>query len=326
MEAATAMGLPVDDILARAGIVRAALADVDGRIDAASLLRLWELVADHAGDPFFGLHAGERFVSAKTIHIVGYAARNCLTLGDCYERTERFGRLTNEASEIALRVEGDRATMRVGPLAGLPKWPRCYAEMALAAYLTLGRNWTGADIRPVAATFQHPAPPDVSDYVRIFGEKLRFDAAKNDLVLPASALELPLREPDPSLREYLDVRATVLLASLKEGHDFENTVRSRIDEALANGTPTLVAVARRLGLSGRTLQRRLNEEGLSFSDLVDDVRRTAALGLIENSRFSVFEVAALAGYRDAESFRAAFVRWTGVTPRDYRRRRTTADA
>jgi AraC-like DNA-binding protein len=322
MEAASALGLDVDQLLARSGLARAALEDIDGRIDGASLLLLWELVAEQAGDPFFGLHAGERFVSAKTIHIVGYAARNCLTLGDCYERTERFGRLTNEASEIALRVEGDRAIMRVGPLPGFPIWPRCYAEMALTAYITLGQKWTGVALGTIGATFQHAAPADVSEYTRIFGAQVRFGAPKNELILPAPTLELPLREPDPSLREYLDLRAAVMLASVKEGHDFENVVRSKMDEVLANGTPTLGAVARRLGMSGRTLQRRLTEEGLSFSDVVDDVRKTAALGLIENPRFSVFEVAALAGYRDAQSFRAAFVRWTGVTPRDYRRARS----
>jgi AraC-like DNA-binding protein len=322
MEAASAMELDVEALLARAGLLRASLEDVDGRIEVDALLRLWELVAEHAGDPFFGLHVGERFVSAKTIHIVGYAARNCLTLGDCYERTVRFGRLTNEASEITLRVEGDRAYMRVGPLAGLPVWPRCYAEMALTAYVTLGQRWTDADLATLGATFQHAAPPDVTEYTRIFGTNVRFGAPKNELILPAVTLDLPLREPDPSLREYLDLRAAVMLASLKEGHDFENVVRSRMDEVLANGTPTLGTVARRLGMSGRTLQRRLTEERLSFSDLVDDVRKTAALGLIENPRFSVFEVAALAGYRDAQSFRAAFVRWTGMTPRDYRRART----
>ncbi|MBS2017991.1 MAG: AraC family transcriptional regulator [Deltaproteobacteria bacterium] len=320
IDAAKSLGLDADELIVRAGVDRADLDVLDGRIEVDTLMRLWEVVAEASGDPAFGLHAGERFVSAKTIHVVGYAARNCETLGDCYERTSRFGKLTNEGSEISLRVEGDRAFMRTNPVAGRPPWPRCYAEMALAAYLALGRDWTNERFPVLGVTFQHVAPGDISEYVRIFGPNVRFGALKNELELPASALALPLREPDPSLRDYLEARAAVLLSSLEEGHELENLVRTKIDEELANGTPSVAAVAKRLAMSARTLQRRLGEENLSFTELVDDVRKKTALGLIENPRFSVFEIAALVGYRDAESFRAAFQRWTGASPRDYRRR------
>lgn len=321
LDAARALGLDADDLVARAGIERAELEVIDGRVDVDALMRLWESIADASGDPAFGIHVGERFVSAKTIHIVGYAARNCETLGDCYERTARFAKLTSEASEIAVRVEGDRAFVRVNPLPGRAVWPRCYAEMAVTAYLALGQKWTGETFAPLSVSFQHVAPGDISEYVRVFGDWVRFGALKNELELPASVLALPLRDPDPSLRDYLEARAAVLLSSLEDGHEFENLVRTKIDEELANGTPSVGAVAKRLGMSSRTLQRRLGDEKLSFTELADDVRKKAALGLIENPRFSIFEVAALVGYRDAESFRAAFQRWTGASPRDYRRGR-----
>jgi AraC-like DNA-binding protein len=101
-------------------------------------------------------------------------------------------------------------------------------------------------------------------------------------------------------------------------------VRTRIDEALATGAPSLSAVARMLAMSARTLQRRLSEEGLRFTDLVDDARRSTSLKLIDDRRFSIHEIAALVGYVDAESFRAAFVRWTGMNPRDYRKQGPTS--
>lgn len=325
LEAARAAGVEKEKLLASIEGSREAIEELDGRIDVDDLLRLWHMAAEASGDASFGLHAGERFVSAKTIHVVGYAARNCNTLHDCYERTVRFGRLTNEGSEIALKFSPDKVLMVVGPLPGLAIWPRVYSEMAISAYLTLGRKWTGVEFPLLGATFMHPAPADTSEYTRIFGPNVTFDAPQNALVLDPKTLELPLREPDPSLREYLDLRATVLLDSLEGGRDFENLVRTKIDEELANGAPALGAVARRLGMSGRTLQRRLTAEGLSFSTLVDQVRRTAAVGLIQNPKFSVFEVAALSGYQDAQSFRAAFVRWTGMTPREYRKALATGN-
>jgi AraC-like DNA-binding protein len=319
IDAATALGLDTVEILADARLERAQLEELDGRIEVSALMRLWSNVAEASGDASFGLHCGERFVSASTIHVVGYAARNCATLGDCYERTDRFGRLTNEGSEIVLRMEDDRAFMRANPSPGMPEWPRCYAEMALAAYLTLGRKWTGVEFVPLGVTFQHARPADISEYVRIFGSEPTFSAPKNELVLASDVLALPLKDPDPALRDYLDARAAVLLGTLEEGKDFENLVRTKIDEELANGAPSVGAVAKRLGMSARTLQRRLTSENLSFSELAEDVRKKTALGLIENPRFSVFEVAALVGYRDAQSFRLAFQRWTGSSPRDYRR-------
>jgi AraC-like DNA-binding protein len=319
IEAARAVGVDVDSVLGHAQLEVDQNEEADGRIAVTDLLHIWELLADASKDPYFGLHVGERFVTAKTVHVVGYAARNSRTLGDCYGKTVRFGRLTNEGSEIVLLTQGDRAIMRVGPLPDLPMWPRCYAEMALSAYLTTGRKWTGVDIQPVGATFQHPAPSDTSEYVRVFGENVEFDAEKNDLILRASALSLPFYEPDPTLGAYLEARAAVLLEQLDSSKSFESQVRSKIDEALADGTPSLALVADELGMSARTLQRRLGEKNLSFGQLVDDVRRRTALGLIGQSQFSVFEVAALTGYQDAPSFRAAFIRWTGMTPRDYRR-------
>jgi AraC-like DNA-binding protein len=319
IEAAHASSVDIEHVLRRTPIDIDLVDERDGRVEVDVLLELWSGIAAASQDPFFGLHVGERFVSAKTVHVVGFAARNSRTLGDCYTRTVRFARLTNEGSEIDLRMEGDRARMCVGPLPGLPVWPRCYAEMAISAYLTTGRNWTGIDFAPLGATFQHPAPDDVSEYIRLFGDNVRFGAAKNELLLSASVLELPLREHDPALGDYLEARARVLLESLSVGESFENDVRSKIDAELANGAPSLDAVARQLGMSARTLQRRLATKGMSFADLANDVRRKTALSLIVRDELSVYEVAALTGYQDAPSFRAAFVRWTGMTPREYRR-------
>src|SRR5207244_1149602 len=118
--------------------------------------------------------------------------------------------------------------------------------------------------------------------------------------------------------------AQVLLESLAKANkgDFETGVRRAIDEDLGEGAATLDSVAKRLGTSSRTLQRRLADAQLTFSALVDDVRKGMALGLIENPKLSIFEIAAMVGYQDAPSFRAAFMRWTGMTPRDYRLSRT----
>lgn len=319
IDAARASNVPdarIDAILAQLGLDGAQLAEHDARVAVSDLLRLWELLAHESGDYFFGLHAGERTVSARTIHIVGYAARNSSTIGECYRHTVRFAALTNESSEIAVQVEQKRASVICGPKPGFPIWPRVYAEMAMAAYYSTGQRWADVALRPLLVSFQHPKPSDTSEYERLFDCPLQFNAPKNRLVLPASALELPFKVVDPDLLAYFEEKAAELLADATSS-SLELRVRAEIARTLAEG-PTLTDVAKRLALSSRTLQRRLADEGLQFAALVDDVRRIEALRLMSARSAEIAIVAFRIGYRDLDAFRAAFQRWTGKTPRAFR--------
>lgn len=314
----------IDAILAQLELDRAQLAEHDARIAVTDLLRLWELLAHESGDSFFGLHAGEKIVSARTIHIVGYAARNSSTIGECYRHTVRFAALTNETSEIAVRVEQGRASVICGPMPGLPIWPRVYAEMAMAAYFSTGQRWADVALRPHMVCFQHAQPSDISEYERLFDCPLQFNAPKNRLVLPASALELPFKVVDPDLLAYFEEKAAELLAGATS-MSLEQRVRAEISRALAD-SPTLNDVAKRVALSSRTLQRRLADDGLQFAALVDDVRRIEALRLMSARTAEIAVVAFRIGYRDLDAFRTAFQRWTGKTPRAYRQATAASDS
>ena len=321
IDAARAFDVPEDalaEALREARIEPSIISDPDGRVAVADLLRLWELLADRSNDKFFGLHAGETVVSARTIHVVGYAARNSSSVGECYAHTVRFASLTNEGSEITSTLDAQRGTLVVGPRPGLPIWPRVYAEMAIAAYVSTGRRWAGVPITPLLVTFQHDRPDDVSEYERLFGCTMQFNAPKNSLVLPASAYALPITTIDSDLLAYFADKATNLLGNTASA-SLEHRVREAISKALGGTTPTLATMARWLGLSSRTLQRRLADDGLAFNTLVDDVRRIHALRLMAMPNLEIPTVAKRIGYRDLDAFRAAFVRWTGKTPRAYRR-------
>jgi AraC-like DNA-binding protein len=318
LDAAAKAGVTTEALLLRTGLDHEALCDLDGRIAVVDLLRLWDTAAEMSGDPFFGLHAGERVVSARTVHVVGYAARNSASLGECYANTARFASLTNEGSEIEALRKGRRGIVIVGPKPGLPVWPRVYAEMAIAAYLCVGRRWTGVALQPLVVEFQHARPADVSEYDRLFACELRFGAPQNQLVLPAPVFDLPLATIDPDLLAYFEEKASSLLDDVG-GATLEQRAREVIAKLLGGSQPpTLASVAPRLALSTRTLQRRLGEDGLVFGDLVDDVRRITALRLMSTRDFDLAIVALRVGYRDLDAFRAAFQRWTGKTPRDHR--------
>jgi AraC-like DNA-binding protein len=190
--------------------------------------------------------------------------------------------------------------------------------MAIAAYLSLGRKWSGVAFPAVQATFQHAEPSDTTEYRRLFGDRLRFNARQNTLTLSSATVALPLGTTDPDLLSYLQTKATNLIEQ-GTGISLEHQVRAAIATVMAETAPTLARIARHLAMSPRTLQRRLAEGSLQFHVLADEVRRVTALRLASARDAEVAAIARQVGYRDPDAFRAAFLRWTGKTPRDYRR-------
>jgi AraC-like DNA-binding protein len=317
VDAAVRAGIDREALLAHTKLSAEAIDDLDGRVPVADLLQLWQAAAELSGDAFFGLHAGERVASARTLHVVGFAARASATLEDCVEHVVRFGALANEASRIEMEREPGRASFIVSPRPGLPIWPRVYPEMALAGYFSVFRRWVGGTLVPLQVTFQHPRPDDTSEHQRLFGCPIAFGADQNQLVFDARSLAMPLDTNDPDLLQYFEAQATALLEA-SEGATFGQRVREAIGKMLGAQAPTLENVAKRMATSPRTLQRHLARDGLSFGALVDDVRRVTALRLLASRDADLATVAFRTGYRDLDAFRAAVVRWTGKTPRDVR--------
>ena len=97
------------------------------------------------------------------------------------------------------------------------------------------------------------------------------------------------------------------------------SVRRAIAESMRDGDPRLVRVAKKVAMSSRTLQRRLNEYGVDFKKLADDTRRRFALSYLRDRKQTLTEVAYLLGYSDLSAFNRAFKRWTGSTPMKYRK-------
>lgn len=317
LRAAAAAGLQPASLLARTGVSEDTLADPEARLPQPAYIHLWELIERDVRDPFFGLHFAEAQVDAATFSVVGFAARSSRTYGEALERVVRFSRVINEAEEISQARERDHVVIRQNPRGAAPPWPRHKTESAMANYVVLGRRWTGRDWAPHEVCFRHPAPPDVSEHRRIFRCSLRFDHPRNEVRLDPTILALPFPSFAPDLGAYLSQRADRLLSATGQ-RTLLDDVRRGVREALPSGRPELSHVARRLGQSARSLQRRLAEEGTSYAELVDDVRRELALQLVADRRVSIAEAGCLLGFADARGFRRAFERWTGTSPRAHR--------
>jgi AraC-like DNA-binding protein len=320
--AGRARGLEVEALLAAVGIDPACLGDPDARLPIEKEEALWTEMARLADDPFFGLHA-QRSIPPGTIDVLDYAVRSSPTLRDAFKSLVRYNRLVHDAAEFELAESGAEARL-TQRFRGDPRgasWQ--VADYSLGGLLTVCRELVGDDWAPLAVTLSHAAPPDPTPYREFFGVMPRFDGDVNELVVPRTLLDRPIAGADPLLHDVLRRHADALLARLPRSEDLVGEVRNLLARDLARGEPRIEAIARKLGVNVRTLQRRLAENGSSFQDVLDELRHDLALRLLDERRVAVAEVAYLLGYSEPSAFHRAFKRWTGTTPDRHRQDRRT---
>ncbi|HMR06097.1 MAG TPA: AraC family transcriptional regulator [Polyangiaceae bacterium] len=321
IDAAKDRGLDANALIAAAGLDMDVVNDIDGRVPVSALYRVWELSEELSKDPFYGMHVAERFASAQSIQVVGFAARTSETIADAIATVGRFARVMNESTVFELVDHGKLSALRIGPRPGTPPWPMVYAQLVLTGYWVVGRSLVEGEQELDGVTFQHAAPKDVSEYRRVFGQTPQFDSEVNSLRFNSEFLALPSKFADPALADYLRGRATVMMAQLPAEAELRDLVRRAILQSLGRADDVR-AVARRLGMSSRSLQRSLQDAGASFQEIRDDVRRAEALALFDERMLSVGEIAARVGFAHTSALRAAVKRWTGKSTRDLRRDNT----
>jgi AraC-like DNA-binding protein len=315
-----AAGVDPAAVLAELGVTAEALADDHGRVPFAVLARAWERAPALAGDDAFGLHLAER-AALGAFDVFDYAARASATIGEALGWLVRFQRLLHDDVVILVDPRPDRTRVVQRATSGAGgEVPRHAAEAALASWLLRARLLAGVDFAPRLVAFRHPAPRDTTEHRRIFRSPVLFASEDTAMVLAAEHVALPIATSDADLRAVLDRHAAAVLAALPPS-GFVPEVRAALAAAMAAGDATLVTIARRLGTSTRTLQRRLAGEGVRFEDLLDALRRELAFHHLADPRLSVAEVGFLLGYADPTAFHRAFRRWADCTPQEYRRAR-----
>jgi AraC-like DNA-binding protein len=178
----------------------------------------------------------------------------------------------------------------------------------------------------MAVHFRHTRPANIQEHQRLFDCPLRFDQAENELVLRDEHLALPVRGSDPTLLEVLEPLARYRLESREPNGRFFNAgwagrVREWIGRQLAHGArPTLDAVADELLVSERQLQKQLKAEGITYQQLLDQVRREIAIDYLARPEVGMVDLAFLLGFAEQSAFNHAFKRWMGCSPRQYQQR------
>lgn len=315
-------GVEPATLLAHVQLEPTVLAQREQRIAASAYLELLGQGLRLSGDEHLGLHLGES-IRPGNYGVLGYLVMSCATLGDALHRQARYAVLVGSLGRVELVDEPPRAGLepqvahRWEPL--LPQWQRHTCEETLAAWTTFGRWVSGLDSAPTEVRFRHAAPADVTEHQRIFRCPLLFDQADNALVYPKRLLDTPLGQADAQMRLMLDAYAEQQLAQIQQGQTVLERARQQLSRQLTDQSVDLERLAQALAMSPRTLQRRLREAGLSFSQLVDETRQQRVLHYLRDPALELADIAFLVGFSEAGSLARAFKRWTGQSPGDFRR-------
>ena len=239
-----------------------------------------------------------------------FGIRAAPTIREAMRRLARFSVLLNEATVV--EIEETEETFRVHqripghPLSG----GRHANEYFIAVLLAIGRTITSGVLVATEVWFSHPAPQDLSRHRTVFGTAtLSFDQRDNGLAIHRSIADVPLESADPALMQAIDAQADRLLET-RTTDDFLGHVREAMSRFLREGAPGLADIAKLLGMTPRTLQRRLAEHETSFREVLDGLRSDLHARLVAQG-ISSEEAAFRLGYADMGSFRRALRRWGG---------------
>ena len=301
------------------GLLGAAdLTDPDVRVPETSVESAWQAAAALTQDDAIGVHLAE-FVPRGALDLVEYALRASPSLGVGLERFARYGLVLSDRVAARTETNAHGLLLLIRDTGNTLLHPG-RADFALAAALRVARESTGIDITPLQVCLAHPEPPDPSAHRRFFHKPVRFAAGSNSLLLSAVDAARPMQGADDALSSIVRRRLDKVLAErVLRPSGFTGAVRHMMVEQLGKTLLTPDAVAKALAVSRRTLSRRLAGEGRSFRSILDDVRRDFACALLQDPTLSTRDIAFFLQYSEPAAFTRSFRRWTGKTPRAFRK-------
>lgn len=321
--------------------VRKVVAEVDERLDKEALLRSVGIDPDSPVDPSLMVEDTEYYAFLESIAAAdrqattlplrvgasmrcddygafGLAWKSAPDLRGSYRRAERYARVLTSVSTYEVEPRGDGAFMHLHRAGERRLGLRLSNEATIASMMSISQQASTEEFRPIAIYFKHPAPESVAGHTQHFGCPVHFASSRDALYVSKETLETPNKLGDESISSFFDTHLETEISKLDDHSSLERRVRNRISRSLSEGVPAISDVARYLAMSGRTLQRRLSERGYSYQHLVDESRRRLAERLLEQTAYSLAEVAFMTGFSEQSSFNRAFKRWAGQTPRSYR--------
>ncbi|REJ76449.1 MAG: AraC family transcriptional regulator [Acidobacteria bacterium] len=248
----------------------------------------------------------------------GLAFKSATTLHGSYRRAGRYARVLTSVSTYDVEMTSRGGLMHLHRAGERTLGMRLSNEATIASIASISREVSSSEFKPLAVYFKHSKPKMIEEHKRYFGCPVHFGSDKDAVLVTRGQLNAPNRLGDKSISRFLDKHLETEVKELEESETLDQMVCRQISRSLSEGTPAISDIARQLGMSSRSLQRKLSEDNLTYRELMERSRRELARRLLQQTDYSLAEVAFMTGFSEQSAFSRAFKRWEGETPRSYR--------
>ena len=316
LETAAARGVDAAALAQAAGLA-VPLSPLPDSLAAQDYIALLAHGATLTADPHFGLHVGER-MRLGAYSVYGLILLACADFAQAIEQTQRYEQLAHDLGRSQLSIEDGSGLACYTWTSHFPDATRHLAESVFAGIRTFGSWLAGSPLTPRRLAFAHASDADPGEYERVLGMVPAFGAAAHLACFDAALLAMPVPNADAGMYPVLQQHAERLLQERNNG--IVADVRAAVIRNLATDRVRLGSIAEELGLSARTMQRKLSEAGASFQQVLDDDRHALARDYLRQRDLSLTDIAFLLGYQEQSAFTHAFREWSGLNPGAWRER------
>jgi AraC-like DNA-binding protein len=310
-------GIDVAPLMVKAGVTSRQVEDDNVWLSVQGQIKFLELIADALQDDFLGFHLARDF-DLREIGLLYYVVNSAELLGDAFRRAERYSTIVNEGISLRLR-EGEEIGVTFTYVGVERHSDRHQIEFWITSVVRACRQLTNRRLLPSCVRFVHRRKGGVPELDRFLGCDVVFGAEADEIAFPGTVKQMPVVGADPYLNELLIKYCEEARSHRDAGR---GTLRVDLENAIApllpHGKARADEVAGRLGLSPRTLARRLASEGLTFEGILSELRADLAKRYLRDESLAISQIAWLVGYKEVSAFTHAFKRWTGKTPREAR--------
>ncbi len=328
LRAAQDYGIEAEDALVQNDLPIGILDSSINRVTGTEFQRLIRWLVDACDDPLFGLKSGA-YVQPGSYSIFGYMIMNCRSAREALHMTPMYESIVGDMGVTKLEKAGSRLAVR---------WICQYDDPIIIPHMidNVLYSWTQfarylADLpegKPYCVQLERKQPneKELETYQEMFGCDIEFSAKRNALIVDEEVLEIPLRQPDPGLLQSLTQQAESMMDELKQKKTIILQVRAVLRRLMEHELPRKEKVAEALDMTERTLQRRLQEAGTGYQQLLDDIRRETAIEWLTTTQVAINEIADNLGFSEVRSFHRRFKSWTGHAPGEYRTLHSKAES
>jgi AraC-like DNA-binding protein len=307
-------GIDLEPLLMKANLSLDQIEDLGLRLRVRDQIKFLNLAAAALDDDLLGFHLAQP-PDLRELGFLYYVSASSMKLSDALQQVARYSSITNEGVSLKY-LEGRHIGVTFHYVGVSRHLDRQQIEFFMALLVRLCRHLTGIRLVPTRVRLAHRRDSKCSEFIEFFGGNVEFGAAVDEVSFAPTIKDMPIVSADHHLNKLLITYCEEALSRRPTNRgSFRSTVENAIVPLLPHGKVRLDEIARRLGVSQRTLARRLSLERLTFSHVLERLKIDLAERYLAERDLSISEIAWLLGYQEVSSLTHAFKRWTGNTPR-----------